>query len=124
MKRVLPVFKGTEEIPNIRVIDRLARIIRDQVLLGHIGHVIALIVFGQKVIEGLFLHRTAVFRDRVIPFLGICELWVYVEHHTPKRVFAVSDDLPKMIFCTRRIHNSQPLPAHFTAYKWALSIFR
>lgn len=124
MKRVLPVLKRAEEIADIRMIDRLARVVRNQILLGHISHVIALIVLGQQVIERLFFRRTAVLRDRVIPFLGICELWVYVKHHTPERVFAVSDDLPQVIFCTRRIHNSQPLPAHFTAYKWALSIFR
>merc|ERR1711969_42358 len=51
MQLVGAVVEGAEEVGDVRMIHRLARVIGDEVLLGHVGDVEALIVFGQQVIE-------------------------------------------------------------------------
>ena len=78
--------------------DRLARIISDQVLLGNIGHVIALIVLSQEMIVRLLFGRSILSRDRLVPFFRVLEFRVYIEDNAPKRVFLVSDNLAQMIF--------------------------
>ena len=91
------------------MIDRLSRVILDQVLFGDVGDVVALIVLGQQVVERLLLAGAAVLRNRGIPFVGIVEFRIDVENHPAKRVFAVADHLPKMIFSTCFQHVLQPL---------------
>ena len=53
--RIAPVLEVAEEIAKVRVIDRFTGLVRDQVLLRHIGHIVALAVFGEQVVEGLIL---------------------------------------------------------------------
>ena len=93
---------------EVGVIDRLAGLVRNEVLLGHVGHVIALLVLGQEVVERLVLRRAAVLGDRAIPFLGVREHGVHVEHHPPKGVLAVADHLPEVIFRARLQHLIAP----------------
>ena len=80
------------------MIDRLARVIRDEVLFADIGDVIALIVFGEQVVEGLLPPRTAVLGDGVIPLLGVGEFGVHVEDHPPEGMFLVTDHLTQGVF--------------------------
>ena len=100
LQRILAVFEVAEQVLDIRVADRFAGIIGNQILLRHIGHVVALIVLGQKVIERLVLRRAAFLWNGVIPLLGIGKNSVHIENNPPKRVFAMPDHLAQPILCT------------------------
>ena len=70
VQRVMAVFKITEQIRKIGVVYGLTGVVRDQVLLGHIGHVIAVIIFRQQMIKRLVFGRATVFGDRSVPVFG------------------------------------------------------
>ncbi|EDM70609.1 hypothetical protein RAZWK3B_05672 [Roseobacter sp. AzwK-3b] len=94
----MTVLERSEQIRNIGMIHRLPGIIRHQVLLRDIGHVIALLVLGQQMVERLLARRTAVLGDGVIPFLGIREFGIDIKNHPAERVFLVPDHLAQRIF--------------------------
>ena len=48
VQRVMAVFKITEQIRKIGVVYGLTGVVRDQVLLGHIGHIIAVIILASR----------------------------------------------------------------------------
>ena len=111
MQRVVTVLKRTEEVRDVRMVHGFAGIVGDQVLFRDIGHVVALIVFGQKMVERLFFYRAAVFGNGGIPFLCVVELRVNIEHDTTKRMLLVAYDLSEVIFCASLQHdNSAPMP--------------
>ena len=121
MERVLPVFEGAEHFGDVRMIHRLAGIVGNEVLLGNIGHVIGLIVLGQKVIEGLFLGRAAFLGNGGVPFFRIGKLRIHIKNHAAERMFAVPDNLSEMVFCASGVHNLQPLPPEVKPFKGCLS---
>ena len=86
------------------MLDRLARGVGHQVLLGNIGDVIIFVILRQQVIEGLILLRPAAFGDRQIPFLGIREDRVDVKDHAPERLVPVPDDLANGVFRACGLH--------------------
>lgn len=106
MQRVFSAFEIAEQVGKVGMIHRPRSAIQDQVLLGHVGHVIALVVLSEQVIERLVLSRTTVFRDCRIPFIGVGELWIDIKHHPAKRMFAVSDNLSEVIFRVRFQHDT------------------
>ena len=108
MHGVMPIVKIAKELGQIRVIDWLAGIIRYEVLLGHISDVIALVIFGQKVIKRLLFFRPTFFWDRFVPFIGIREHRIHVKDHAAKRMLAVTDNLTQCVFRTRFEHNKTP----------------
>ncbi len=77
----------------MRVADRLAGVVDQQVLLGHVGDRRGLIVLGQQVVVGLVLAGPDLLRDRQPPLLGVGELGVDVEDDSPEREDPVTDDL-------------------------------
>ena len=89
MERVLPVFERPEEIGNVGMFHRHARVIGDQILFAHIGDIVALIILGEQMIEGLIPGRAAVFGNGIIPFLGVRELRVDIKDNTAKGMFLV-----------------------------------
>ncbi|EAP82256.1 hypothetical protein NAS141_10961 [Sulfitobacter sp. NAS-14.1] len=105
MQRIGPIGERTEEIGDIGMVHRFARVIGHEVLLGHIGHVIALFVFGQQVIIGLVFLGAAVFRNSLIPFFGIGKFGVHVKNHPSEGMFFVPDDLAQVVFRARSYHN-------------------
>jgi gamma-glutamyltranspeptidase / glutathione hydrolase len=109
VQRVVPVLEIPEEVGEVGMRHRLARIVRQKVLFGHIGHVVALVVLGQQVVERLVLRGPAVLGNGVIPFLGVGEPRVHVEDHAAKRMFAVPHDLAEMILGTSFQHKSSPM---------------
>ena len=109
VERVLTVIEITKEFRQIRMLDRFARIVSDQILLGHIGHVIALVVLGQKMVERLFFLRSAVFWNGLIPFLGIGKHCIHIKNHAAERVFSVPYNLAQCVFRTSLKHNNSPL---------------
>ena len=52
---VAAVFHHVEELVDLRMVHGFARGVGDEVLLGNVGDVLALLVFGEQVIEGLIL---------------------------------------------------------------------
>ena len=78
---------------SLGVADGNARLVRQKVLLGDVGDVFGLVVFGEQVVEGLVLARADTDGDRLVPFLGIVEFRIDVEDHAAKRKQPVADDL-------------------------------
>ncbi len=81
--------------------DRLAGIVGDKVLFRHISHIIALVVFRQKVVKRLILVRAHLFGDGLVPVLGIGKHGVHIENHPAEGMFPVAHNLAQMIFRTR-----------------------
>ena len=77
---VAAVAARAEHLADLRVIDRTVGRVIDQVLLGDIGDVVALRVLREEVVERLIALRTSVLGYGIVPFLGIRELRVDVEH--------------------------------------------
>jgi len=101
MQRILTILKRTKQIGNIRMLYRLSGIICNQVLFTDISHIIGLIIFGQQVIEWLFLKRATVLGNRCIPFIGIRKFRIDIKNNTPKGMFLVPDNLSEIIFRAR-----------------------
>jgi gamma-glutamyltranspeptidase / glutathione hydrolase len=108
---IVPILEIAEQVGEVGMRHRLARIVRQQVLLGHIGHVVALVVLGQQVIERLVLRGAAVLGNGVIPLLGVGKLRIHIENHAAKRVLAVPHDLAQVILGTSFQHKSSPIDA-------------
>ena len=95
MKRIVPVLEFTEKIGKVGMVDRLAGIVRDEVLFGHVGHVVGLVVFREEMVKRLVLWRPAVFGNRGVPLIRVREHGIDIEDNAPKRVLAVPYDLAK-----------------------------
>ena len=86
-----------ERLRDLRMAHRLAGRVGQQILLRHIGDVFGFVVLGEQMIERLVLVRPHLGRDRLVPFLGIVEDRIDVEHHAAERIEAVPDDLADLI---------------------------
>ena len=62
------------------MIDRLVAIVGQQIALADIGDVTRIAVFREQVIKGLILARAQILRDLIVPFLGIGEDGIDIEH--------------------------------------------
>ena len=87
-----------ENLGDLRMPDRLAGIVGQQILLRDIGDVFGFGILGEQMIERLILVRPDFFRDRQPPFLGIVEYRIDVENHAPERKDPVADDLADLEF--------------------------
>ena len=108
LQRIAPIAEFTEQIGQVGVIDRLAAIIGDKVLLRDIGDVIGLIVFGQQMVKRLFFRRSRLFGDGGVPFISVGKLRVDIENDTPKRVFTMANHLTETEFCRAFQHEAEP----------------
>ena len=88
-RAVAAVLVAPERFPDLRVAHRFARLVGKQVLLRHVGDVFAFGVLGEQVVKRLVLARTDLGGNRVVPFLGVGELRIDVEHDAAKRKQAV-----------------------------------
>ena len=82
---VAAAFIAHEHFRDLGMADRLAGRIGQQVLLGHVGDVFGFRVLGEQVIERLILVRAHFGGDRLLPFLGVVEDRIDVEHHAAER---------------------------------------
>src|SRR5262245_18537606 len=82
-----------ERFAHLRMADRFARRIGQQVLLGDVSDIGVLRILRIQVIERLVLVRPHLRRNGLIPFLGVAEDRVYVEHDAAERIHAMSHDL-------------------------------
>ena len=105
MQRVCSVLKRAKQIRDIRVIHWFTRIVRNQILLRHISHVIALVVFGQKMVKRLLFDGSAFLWNSLVPIICVGKLRIDVKYHTPKGMLLVPNHLAQMIFCTNSKHN-------------------
>ena len=83
--------------------------VRRQVLLRHISHVVAFVIFSQKMVKRLILPRTRALGDIVVLFLGVRKLRIDVKNDTTEGVFAVTHDLTEGVFGVLFEHTVEPL---------------
>ena len=88
---VAAVFELFEILVHIGMRDRPGQRIAHQVLLADVGDVIALVAFGEQVVERLVAIGPDVLGDRLIPVLAIREDRIDVEDHAAKVERLVSD---------------------------------
>ena len=98
--RATVLVEIAEEFVHLRVANRLAAFVLQQVLLGYIGDIIVLLVLGQKMVKWLFFGWAAVFGDGVVPRVRIGKDCVHVKDHTAERVVFMAYNLANMIFRT------------------------
>ena len=94
-----------ENLGDLRMADRFAGIVGQQILLGDVGDVFGLRIFREQVIEGLVLVRPHLFRNRQPPLLGVVEFGIDVEDHAPEGKHPVADDLPDLEFGGTRFNH-------------------
>ena len=73
--------------------DRLATVIRQQILLADISDIAAVITFREKMIKGLVFGGLQIFRNGFIPFFAIREHRIDIIDHTAKIKNAMAHDV-------------------------------
>lgn len=82
-----------EYVVNLRMTNRFARVVGNEVLLGNVCDVFGLGVFRKQVIERLVAARTHVFWNGLPPFLRVAERRIHIEDHPAKGIDPVADHL-------------------------------
>ena len=93
LERVALAIEGVEQRADRRMIDRVAFIVGDEVLLADVGDVARLGIFGEEMVKRLVLGRPHVIGDRRIPFVAVGELGVDVEDYPPEIEQAMANDI-------------------------------
>ena len=107
---VAAVIGLIEQKLDLRVIDRFAGLIGREVLLGHVSHVMAVLVLSEQMVERLFPVGTDRLGDRGQPFLRVGEFRIDVEDHAPERKDPVPDHLADSEFGESGVHDPENLP--------------
>src|SRR3546814_16179080 len=81
---IFAVRIGAEHAGDGGMVDRLLAVVRDQILLADIGDIAAFAIFGEQVVEGLVLVRPDLLGNGLVPFFGIGEDRIYIDHPAPK----------------------------------------
>jgi hypothetical protein len=87
---VTAIGASLEHLGDAGVTQGLAGGVGHEVLLGHVGDVLALRVLGEQVVEGLVLARPDFLGDRQPPFLGVVEHRIDVEHDAAEGIDAMA----------------------------------
>ena len=95
---VLAGFIALEDLVHLRMADRFAAGIRLEILLRDIGDIFGLRVLREEMLERLVLGRADFLGDRLVPFVGVREGRIDVEHHAPERIEPVPHDLTDLEF--------------------------
>jgi hypothetical protein len=98
-------FVLDENLGDLRVPDRFAGIVRQEILLGDVGDVFGFRILGEQMIERLILVGPVLLGDRQPPFLGIVEDRIDIEDHAPERKDPVTDDLSDLKFGGPRFYH-------------------
>ena len=88
-----PFIEFAEHIGDGRVVDGIARVIHEQILLGYVGLVVTVVILSQQVVERLVFARANVRGNRLVPFLCVSKFWVDVIDNASERKKAMFDDL-------------------------------
>jgi hypothetical protein len=59
-------------------------------------------------VKGLVAPRAAVFRNGIVPILGVGKHRIHIENNTPERVLSVAKHLAQMILCLCLQHGVAP----------------
>src|SRR5262249_31755685 len=78
-------FDLIEKLRNLRMPQRLATHIEQQILFRNIGDIFGLLILGQQMIIRLVFGRANFLWDRKPPLLGIGKLRIHIEDNAPKR---------------------------------------
>jgi len=98
------VAQLAEELRYPGMADRAPLLVRQEILLGDVGDVVARLVLREQVIEGWVLPRTDVLGDRELPLLRVVEGGIHVEDHASERIEAVTHDLAELKACFAMDH--------------------
>lgn len=90
---VLARVKALKHQGGVGMAHRLAGLVGQEVLLGHIGDIAVLVVFGQEVVKWLVLAWPYFFGNGLPPLLGIVEGRIDIENHAAKGEDPVLDYL-------------------------------
>ena len=112
---VFAAFHSVEHGRDGGMVDRFVAVVGQQVLLGDVGDVGAVLALGEQMIERLLLERADVLVDRQPPLLGFAELRVDVEDDSPERKGPVADHLADAEFCDTSVHVGHDAPPRLTA---------
>jgi len=82
-----------EQPRDRRMIDGLAAVVVEQVLLADIGDIAALGILGEQVVKGLVLARAQILGDRFIPVVAVGEDRIDVEDHAAEIEHPVTHDI-------------------------------
>src|SRR5262245_29499165 len=102
------ILADREELGDLRVAQRLARKVGEQVLFRDVGDILRLRVLGQEVVERLVLARANLGRDRLPPLLGIVEDRINVEDETAEIMDAMADNLAHPVLGVHDLSHSAP----------------
>ena len=106
---------GGETFVQFGMAYRFTGRIGDQILLRHIRDIFRLRILGEQMIKRLVLGRANVFGDRLIPFVGVAEGRVDVEHDAAERKDAVAYDLADAVLRLTVLHGDRTTPT-LTSY--------
>jgi hypothetical protein len=110
---VSAILCSFEDFVYLRVTNRLARFVREKILLRNVGDVLSLSVFRKEMIERLILGWTDFRGDREPPFFSIGENRIDVINNAAEWVNAVLDDLADAKFGDASFHAATE-PARLT----------
>jgi hypothetical protein len=84
------VLEPIEHLRHLRMFHRATKRVRNEVLLAHISDVGAILILGEKMVEGLLPIRADAFGNGGVPFLAVRENRIDIEHHAAKIEDAVA----------------------------------
>ena len=90
------VLQIIEHFGYLRMPQRLARIVRQQVLFRDIGDIFRLLVLGEQMVERLIFPGSDFGGDRLPPLLGIGIDRVHIENNATKMQEPMANDLPEL----------------------------
>jgi len=90
---IAPAAKILEQLRDLRMVDRFAILVHQQVLLADIGDVGTVIILGQQMIEWLIAPWPLPFGDLFIPFVRIGIDRIDIKHDAAKIMAAVLYDI-------------------------------
>src|SRR5262245_3231454 len=107
-KAVGAVLANVEQLGDLRVAQRLARVVGEQILLRDVGDVLGLGVLGEQMVERLILLWPRLGRDREPPFLRVVEDWVDVEDETAEVVDPMAHYLANPVLGAPHLSHAPP----------------
>ena len=99
MKHIALPLETVKHIINVRMANGAIFTIGKQILLTNIGRVIAVGVFREKMIEGLFFVGAHFGCDGFIPFVGIVEFGININNDATERIDAMTYNRTNTKFC-------------------------
>ncbi|MCY1310769.1 hypothetical protein D9M70_609950 [compost metagenome] len=91
---------------DLGVAHRPVAVVELQVLLGNVGDILAVVVFGEQMVEGLILARADLLRNGVPPFFGVGVFRIDVENDASERENPMANHLSDLEFGVSLFHDA------------------